>query len=70
MTHAKPSRKALFKAALAVTEMTAEQFATDEGVTPEHLSYVLNGRRESRSLTEKIDAFIAKHMAGHSALAS
>lgn len=63
-------RKRLFKAALAVAEMTAEQFAEAEGVTSGHLSNVLNGKRESGSLTEKVDVFIAKHMAGHEALAA
>lgn len=63
-------RKRLFRAALAVAEMTAEQFAEGEGVTSGHLSNVLNGKRESGSLTDKVDAFVAKHMEGHTALAS
>lgn len=57
-------RKARFRAALALAGMTQESWADREGVTPAHLSYVLSGTRESRSLTEKIDAFTRKHLKG------
>lgn len=70
MPKSKPSRKALFRAALAIAGVTAKQWAESEGITGGWLSMVLNGREESITLTEKIDAFIAKHMAGHVALAS
>lgn len=70
MPRAKTSRKALFRASLAIAGLTAEQWAEREGVTAGHLSQVLSAKRESQTLTEKLDAFIAKHMAGHAALAS
>jgi hypothetical protein len=62
MPRAKAGRKALFRAALAIAETTAERWAASEGVTSGHLSHVLSGKRESIALTEKIDAFIRKHM--------
>lgn len=62
MPRATPSRKALFKAALAITETTLEQWAASEDITAGHLSHVLAGRKESQSLCEKIDAYIAQHM--------
>lgn len=61
MPRAKSNRKALFRASLVLAGMTAEQWAKQEGVTPGHLSQVLSEKRESRSLTEKIDAFVEKH---------
>lgn len=70
MPKPKTSRKALFRAALAISEQTAEQWADREGITAGHLSQVLSERRESATLAEKIDAFIAKHLAGTKALAS
>jgi hypothetical protein len=63
------TRKARFQAALALAGMTAEQWAENEGVTGGHLSNVLNEKRESGSLTEKVDAFIAKHLPEMSAVA-
>lgn len=63
-------RKRLFKAALAVAEMTVEQWAASRGVTGGHVSNVLAEKRVSDSLTVQIDDFIAEHMAGHKALAS
>ena len=70
MPKAKTSRKALFRAALAGVELTAAQWAEREGITPEHLSLVLNGKRESRSLDEKIDGFIRVRLNEHAALAN
>jgi hypothetical protein len=58
MPRAKPNRKALFRATLALAGLTAEQWAAKEGVTAGHLSQVLSEKRESRTLTEKIDAFV------------
>jgi hypothetical protein len=65
-------RKQLFRAALALSGgMTQEQWAAREGLTPEHVSRVLNGRLVSRSLTERIDAFIREKVADdNTALAS
>lgn len=69
-TH-KASRKQLFRAALSLSGLSAAQWAEREGITPEHLSYVLNDRRESRTLTEKIDQFANETLNKHkTALAS
>lgn len=62
MPRTEPDRKARFRAALALTGLTAEQWATDNGVTPSHLSQVLAGKRESRVLVEKVDEFSRKHV--------
>jgi hypothetical protein len=57
------ARKArLFRAALAIAETTAEAWALEQGVTPGHLSQVLSGKRESRILVEKIEAFAKRHV--------
>jgi hypothetical protein len=56
------ARRKAFRAALALAGTTARAFADQQGVTPEHLSYVLNGQRESRRLMDEVDAFIAKHL--------
>jgi transcriptional regulator with XRE-family HTH domain len=55
------SRKNRFKAALLLAGMTAADFAELHGITSGHLSQVLTGR-ESRTLTEKIDAFTKEHI--------
>jgi hypothetical protein len=52
------NRKALFKAALALAEMSAATWARQQGVHPMHLSLVLNEKRESKRLTDLIDQFI------------
>lgn len=61
MPRIQPTRKARFKAALAFANMTQAQWAENEGITPEHLNAVISDKqvRESKSLEEKIDAFIA-----------
>ena len=64
----KPSRKQLFRAALAIAGMTGKQWADEHDVTREHLWHVLSGSRESRSLTDTVDAFIAKHLVSVSEL--
>lgn len=67
----KPSRKALFRAALALNEMTAQEWASREGVTGSAVSLAVNGYRNTGEVVEKIDRFIAKHMGKHeTALAS
>lgn len=65
MPAAQPSRKQLFRAALAIAGLTAGQWAEQESLTPEHLSRVLNSRRASGALIEKIDAFIAEKLPDH-----
>ena len=69
MPKVKTSRKQLFRAALAIKGLTAGQFAATLDVTPEHLSLVLHGKRESKRLTDKIDAFVREHLEKHTALA-
>lgn len=56
------ARKKRFRAALALAETTAEAWAHENGVTAGHLSQVLSGKRDSRSLLEKIDTFTRKHV--------
>lgn len=58
-----PSRRARFKAALALADVTMKDWAAGEGVTLGHLYAVLNGERESMRLTGKVDEFIARHEA-------
>ena len=70
MPKAKTSRKQLFRAALAIADLTASQWAEREKLTPEHLSLVLNGKRESAALNERIDTFVREHLSKHTALAS
>ena len=70
MPKAKTSRKQLFRAALAIASLTAEQWADKEGVTAGHVSQVLSGKRESLTLNDKIDAFVREHLSKHTALAS
>lgn len=50
-------KKAVFRAALALAETTQEVVAPAFGVTPEHLSLVLSGKRESPPLLAKVDRF-------------
>jgi hypothetical protein len=65
MPKTKPNRKALFQAALKLAGLTAEEWAIREGITPEHLSVVLNGKRESKTLTDKIDEFARSELLKH-----
>lgn len=60
--HTKTSRKALFRAALALNEITAAEWAHRNGVTGGAVSMNLSGYRSSDELTAKIDAFIEQHM--------
>ena len=56
------SRKAAFKAALALAGTNQREWAAGEGITAGHLSLVLAGERESERLTAKIDAYIARYL--------
>lgn len=64
MTPADKARKSRFRAALALANLTAEEWAESEGITAGHLSHVLTGKRESLTLCEKIDAFTRKQLKG------
>lgn len=50
-------RRGKFLRALAAAGMTQSDFARQAGVTKGHLSLVLNGLRDSTTLTAKIVAF-------------
>lgn len=52
------TRKTRFKAALVLTGMTQGSWAGQEGISRGYLNMVLNGKMESKTLGEKIDAFI------------
>jgi hypothetical protein len=54
--------RADFKAALALAELTAQEYAAREGVTPAHVRGVLAGSRASARLTDKMRAFVAAHL--------
>lgn len=68
MPRAKHSRKQLFRAALAMAGLTAEQWAASEGITAGHLSQVVTGKRESVTLTAKVDEFVRDEFAKRPAL--
>lgn len=61
VTQPLPRRKA-FRAALALADTTQTEWARSQGITPEHVSQVLAGKRESRRLIEKVDEFIASQL--------
>jgi hypothetical protein len=66
MPRPKNPRKARFLAALALAEMTMTQWADQEGVTAGHLSQVLDGKRDSMTLVEKVDRFTDTRLAAAS----
>lgn len=53
------ARRRVFRSALALSGTTAVTFARNLGVSANHLSCVLRGERESRRISEAVDAFIA-----------
>ncbi len=63
MRKATMARKARFRAALALADLTAEEWAGQQGVTAGHLSQVLSGKRDSLTLIEKVDTFADKQLA-------
>jgi hypothetical protein len=62
-----PTRKARFRAALALADITAKEWCEREGYSENHLYLYLRGDRESMPLTEKMDAFISEHLSAHAA---
>lgn len=54
-------RRKAFRKALALAELTMEQWCAREGITYGHLYHVLTGRRESASLLQRVDAFCAQY---------
>lgn len=67
MQRTKDSRKARFRAALALAGLTQEQWADREGITASHLSRVLAGERDSGRLMEKVSAFTEKVLKSNAA---
>ena len=59
--------RADFKAALAYAEITAKEYAESEGVTTAHVRAILAGTRQSLRLTDRMKAFMAKHLEGRAA---
>jgi hypothetical protein len=70
MSKAKTSRKQLFRAALAIAGLTAEQWGAREGVTSGHLSMILSGVRYNEGIVERIDAFTKQQLKKPISLAS
>ena len=56
------ARRKRFRAALALAGMSLTKWAELEGVTRQHLNEVLNGKRVSAPLNEKIEAFTKQHL--------
>lgn len=52
------ARKSRFLRALAKAGLSQAAWAREQDITPAHLSFVLNGKRDSEVLTCKIDAFV------------
>ena len=62
-----PTRKARFRAALALAGITAKEWCELEGYSENHIYLFLAGRRDSAVLTGKMDAFIEQHLPAHAA---
>lgn len=66
----KVTRKAQFKAALSLAGLTLQEWCATQEVSVGHVQQVLRGVRESQTMTDKIDAFIAKHLQSRKQLAA
>lgn len=62
-----PSRKARFRAALALAGMDMKAWCEQEGYSQNHLYLYFRGDRSSPPLDAKIDAFIEQHLTAHAA---
>lgn len=56
------SRKARFRASVALARITAKAWCEEQGFTEGHLYQVLRGDRISPDTLKKVDAFIAKQL--------
>ena len=56
------SRKARFRAAVALGRTTAKAWCEEQGFTEGHLYQVLRGERISPATMKRVDAFIAKQL--------
>lgn len=60
-------RKQLFRAALALADLTAERWAQEHGITASYLSHILSGNRESEDIDAEIEAFTKQYLRKHTA---
>jgi inosine/xanthosine triphosphate pyrophosphatase family protein len=58
------SRKARFRAAIALARTTAREWCSEQGFTEGHLYQVLRGDRVSPDTMRKVDTFIAAQLDG------
>lgn len=56
------SRKARFRAAIALARITAKEWCGEQGFTEGHLYQVLRGDRRSEDTLRRVDAFIDKQL--------
>lgn len=64
------ARKKLFRAALALEGKTLEAWSAERGITSNHVYQVLTGRRESARLTQVIDEYADRWLAGRAVSAA
>jgi hypothetical protein len=67
MTQPGPTRKARFRAALALAGMTVRDWCQQQGYSEPHVYLFLAGRRDSQTLTDKMEAFIDQYLSQHAA---
>jgi hypothetical protein len=67
MAQQRQSRKARFRAALALAGMNMTEWCEQEGYSMNHLYLYFRGDRPSPPLDAKIDTFIAEHLPAHAA---
>lgn len=63
------SRKARFRASVALARITAKAWCEEQGFTEGHLYQVLRGDRISPDTIKKVDAFIARQLGEPKAVA-
>jgi hypothetical protein len=56
------SRKARFRASLALARITAKAWCEEQGFTESHLYQVLRGDRNSPETLRRVDSFIAHQL--------
>lgn len=56
------SRKALFRAALALNETSVSKWAAENGISGSYVHIALGGYQGAVDLNAKIDAYIKQHM--------
>lgn len=67
MREQSPTRKARFRAALALAGLSIAKWCELEGYTATHVHLYFAGRRDSQRLTDKIDRFIEQHLPSRAA---